>query len=84
MTSMFMRVNSKCAHQVRPPVGRMERCSTVGPSGDWQCDLQVTQSDGVRAASVAVREQPLVAAVRCLERRGELERVARNPLDYAV
>ena len=25
----FMRVNSMCGHRVRPPVGRMERCSGV-------------------------------------------------------
>ena len=27
---MFMRVNSKCAHQLRPPPGRVERNAAVG------------------------------------------------------
>ena len=27
---MFMRVNSKCAHQLRPPPGRIERNAAVG------------------------------------------------------
>ena len=29
---MFMRVNSKCAHQVRPPPGRIRRSAAVGYS----------------------------------------------------
>jgi hypothetical protein len=27
---MFMRVSSRCAHQLRPPVGRIQRRSAVG------------------------------------------------------
>jgi hypothetical protein len=27
---MFMRVNSKCAHQVRPPLGPLWPCSAAG------------------------------------------------------
>jgi hypothetical protein len=27
---MFMRVNSKCAHQARPPLGRIQRSAAVG------------------------------------------------------
>ncbi len=27
---MFMRVNSKCAHQVRPPLGRIHGSAAVG------------------------------------------------------
>ena len=30
MTSMFMRVNSKCAHQVRPPLGQCEGYTSAG------------------------------------------------------
>ena len=44
---MFMRVNSWCAHQVRPPPGRVGWCSAVGkclatdqelPSSSIPCD----------------------------------------------
>jgi hypothetical protein len=32
---MFMRVNSKCAHQVRPPLGRI-RASAAGGDHAWR------------------------------------------------
>ncbi len=53
VSSMFMRVNSRCAHQVRPPVGRMGGCSARQPRGDFSRGNSATFV-GIRISAVSV------------------------------
>ena len=57
--SMFMRVNSKCAHQVRPPLSRMKRRLTVcRPSAtreDLSRRVRYFVASGFRCVSSLIR-----------------------------
>jgi len=68
MTSMFMRVNSKCAHQVRPPLKTFSGfAGGVGPAGRW--------STGARGQSV---DQGRVGRERSQKVRDLLERRVKD------
>ena len=61
--SMFMRVNSKCAHHVRPPLSRMKRRLTV-------CRPSATRED----LSLALRLHADAANDKCRRRHRHDER----------